>query len=480
MSARDIKTSNAPEPMVYVSTAKRKLPLTPEELANLDKPKVLIVGAGIGGITLGILLKKAGIDFTIYERAKEVKPLGSAISIGATVYPLFRQLGIWDEFQALGKPLNLIHIFKEDLQPNFTMDWSERTTLAGEQEYIISRPELYELLLRQIAKENIQMGKKVMSFEQNNEGVMIRCSDNTAYHGDILVGADGAYSGVRQHLFKALKKKKQLPASDDVPLPFSTVCLVGQTEELNLEEFPDLKKEEAQFLCVFGPSSKYSRSSKENDSFRNSEWGPEAAEAMCKEVRHFKVPGGKDGKDLTLGDFIDRTPKGFVSKVMLEEKVFDTWYGGRTVLLGDACHKFSPSGAAGALTAMHDAIALANWIAALESKDMIDLNLMFKEYHAERYPIAKDTFVRSQMFNKVLGKNLQAKFTRIVMKRIPPWLQRKIVIKMTETRPQVSFLPLVEDKGTVKPIYQASLQKTLAILKRRAANEKDAPGAVAV
>lgn len=62
------------------------------------------------------------------------------------------------------------------------------------------------------------------------------------------------------------------------------------------------------------------------------------------------------------------------------------------------------------------------------------------------------------------------------MKRIPPWLQRKIVIKMTETRPQVSFLPLVEDKGTVKPIYQASLQKTLAILKRRAANEKDAPG----
>lgn len=102
------------------------------------------------------------------------------------------------------------------------------------------------------------MGKKVMSFEQNNEGVMIRCSDNTTYHGDILVGADGAYSSVRQHLFKALKKKKQLPASDDVPLPFSTVCLVGQTKELNLEEFPHLKKEEAQFLCVFGPSSMYS------------------------------------------------------------------------------------------------------------------------------------------------------------------------------------------------------------------------------
>ncbi|KAG0019607.1 hypothetical protein BGZ81_009672 [Podila clonocystis] len=332
-----------------------------------------------------------------------------------------------------------------------------------------------------------------MSFEQNNEGVMIRCSDNTTYHGDILVGADGAYSGVRQHLFKTLKKKQKLLASDDVPLPFSTVCLVGQTEELDPEEFPDLKKEEAQFLCVFGPSSMYSwvtattkankvcymvvlyldkQSSKEHDSFRNSEWGPEAAEAMCKKVRHLLVPGGKDGKKLTLGDYFDRTPKDLISKVMLEEKVFEAWSDGRTVLLGDACHKFSPSGGAGALTAMQDAIALANWIATLDSKDAGDLDTIFKEYYNERYPIAKDTFVRSQMFNKVLGKNLQAKFTRIVMKRLPLWLQRRILIKATETRPQVSFLPLVEDKGTVKPIYQASLQKTLAILKKRSANEK--------
>lgn len=78
--------------------------------------------------------------------------------------------------------------------------------------------------------------------------------------------------------------------------------------------------------------------SKSNDSFRNSEWGPEAAEIMCKEVRHFKVPGGKDGQILTIGDLIDRTPKDLISKVMLEEKIFDTWYGGRTVLLGDGTY----------------------------------------------------------------------------------------------------------------------------------------------
>ena len=80
-------------------------------------------------------------------------------------------------------------------------------------------------------------------------------------------------------------------------------------------------------------------SSKADNKFCNSEWGPEATEAMCNEVRAYKVPG-KDGKVLTLGDYIDRTPKELIVKVMLEEKVFDTWYGGRTVLLGDGKQMF--------------------------------------------------------------------------------------------------------------------------------------------
>jgi hypothetical protein len=82
-------------------------------------------------------------------------------------------------------------------------------------------------------------------------------------------------------------------------------------------------------------------STKRHDSFRNSEWGPEAAEALAREVRDFKVPGGKDGKELTMAEYIDRTPSDLISKVMLEEIVFDTWYGGRTVLLGDGTYVFS-------------------------------------------------------------------------------------------------------------------------------------------
>lgn len=83
-------------------------------------------------------------------------------------------------------------------------------------------------------------------------------------------------------------------------------------------------------------------SSRADSSFRNSDWGPEAAEAMCKQVRNFRIPSGKNGRASTLGDFIDRTPKHLIGKVMLEEKVFETWHGGRVVLIGDGNQFFPP------------------------------------------------------------------------------------------------------------------------------------------
>lgn len=55
---------------------------------------------------------------------------------------------------------------------------------------------------------------------------------------------------------------------------------------------------------------------------------------MCEISRDFPVISGGD-KPVTIGDLIDWTPKELITKVMLEEKVFETWYDGRVVLLGD-------------------------------------------------------------------------------------------------------------------------------------------------
>ncbi|KAG0035294.1 hypothetical protein BGZ82_005333 [Podila clonocystis] len=86
--------------------------------------------------------------------------------------------------------------------------------------------------------------------------------------------------------------------------------------------------------------------------------------AFCTKV------SGKDDKVLTIGDYIERTPQGRDFKS----------HAGREGM--------NPCGAAGAVTAMHDAAALANWISTLRFPSMTDLDQVFKEYRAERYPVA--------------------------------------------------------------------------------------------
>ncbi|KAG0339451.1 hypothetical protein BG000_002083 [Podila horticola] len=372
-------------------------------------------------------------------------------------------------------------------------DWLHKA--VGYYEYVISRPQLYDLLFDSIPRERILLSKRILTFTQNRDNVIIECSDNSSYFGDILVGADGAYSAVRQHLYKQLKADKKLASHDDVSLPFGCVCLVGQTIPLDPKEFPHLNEELSQFNSVLGDSTMCTwltmttkqntvcwmvihfldkDSSERNDSFRNSEWGLEEAEALAREVRPFKVPGGKDGKVHTLGEYVDKTPREQMSKVMLEEIIFDTWYGSRTVLLGDACHKMNPSGGAGAINAIHDAVALANWLSTLQSLGSKQIEKVFKEYRAERYPIAKEAFETSQMFSRNLGKNLLSVYVRGMMKRLPVWLWKKILGKMYSNRVQASFLPLVDDTAPVKPSYQRSLHKTLAIHRELARNLEEA------
>ncbi|KAF9389020.1 hypothetical protein CPC16_006107 [Podila verticillata] len=472
----------------HISTAELKHPLTGKGWANSDKPKVLIVGAGIGGLLLGNLLQKANVPFLIVEKAREVKPLA-----GSGVSQLFQQLGILQELMAIGKPYMGLEVFCDDRQPLFRLDSSEHPRYCGSLELIVARPDLHDLLLRQVPKDNIHMGKKMLSFDQNDQGVTIRCSDESTYHGDILVGADGAHSVVREHLFKLLKGNNQLPRSDDDGLPSDCVCLVGQTEVLDPKDFPEMKLSRSKFDCVLDDEYVWatvttfrnsicwivvqhlnSTTSKSINSSRSSDWSSEAAEAMCNQVRHFQIPGGKDG-NLTLGNIIDRTPKDRISKVMLEEKIFSTWHEGRTVLLGDACHKLNPYGGAGALTAMHDAVALANWISTLQRPKLAEIEKIFAEYQAERLPAAKDAASRTLLFKRMGGKGIAATLSRSIFRHMPRWLLNILILKMVAARPQVSFLPLVKDTGSSPPKHQPSLKKTLAIHKTRAAKGQFKP-----
>ncbi|KAF9957460.1 hypothetical protein BGZ70_009501 [Mortierella alpina] len=313
--------------------------------------KVLIVGAGLGGLMLATLLERAGIAYEIFERAAAVKPLGSALSLGANVFYIFQQLGLLDELRARAKPFGQTRAYAEGLNTVRIRDYSPANEIAGFLPHIIARPDLYSLLQSQIPQHKLHHSKRVLSIKQGEDGVSITCADKSTYKGTVLVGADGAYSSVRQRLYQQLQEQGLLPESDQDSdqLPFSSVCLVGQTRVLDQSEDKDkfgkvMAETLSRFDVIVGNGKPYTwitfttrqntlcwmviqhldrTSARSNDSFRNSEWGPESAQLMCEEVKGFPLP---NYPGLTIADLIKETDQKLISKVMLEEKLFETCY----------------------------------------------------------------------------------------------------------------------------------------------------------
>ena len=123
--------------------------------------------------------------------------------------------------------------------------------------YIVARPILYDLVYDKVPKEKIHLNKRVLTILNGDAGARVSCADGSSFDGDIIVGADGAYSPVRQSLFKWLQKNNNLPSSDDVPMPYNCVCLVGQTGELDPEEFPDIGKSFSAFDSIKSAGTPY-------------------------------------------------------------------------------------------------------------------------------------------------------------------------------------------------------------------------------
>ncbi|KAF8930723.1 hypothetical protein BGZ47_000412, partial [Haplosporangium gracile] len=87
------------------------------------KPHVLIIGAGLAGLTLGIMLQKVNIPFDIFEKSPEARAVGSALFLAPQVNPILQDLGILDQYLQHSNPCTSIHFFNQDRQSDFKLDF---------------------------------------------------------------------------------------------------------------------------------------------------------------------------------------------------------------------------------------------------------------------------------------------------------------------------------------------------------------------
>lgn len=167
--------------------------------------RILIVGGGIGGLSAALACSRAGLEPQLFESAREFNEVGAGIQLGPNVV---RILGEWE----LSAGLSAVAAFPEQLQVRSAISGRELGVLPlgartvsryGAAYATIHRADLHALLLDALkARGGVQLNleSEVVAFEQDHNGVALQCADGRQARADLLLGADGLWSRVRQQL----------------------------------------------------------------------------------------------------------------------------------------------------------------------------------------------------------------------------------------------------------------------------------------
>lgn len=167
---------------------------------------VLIVGAGIGGLTAALCCVARGIDVTVLEQADALNEIGAGIQLPPNAMKVFKSLGLDTSLEAVAVKPDAIEtrlgrsgrtIFRIELADYSERKWGAPYLHIHRADYIRALTEALDVR----APDSLQLAQRMVDYSQTKDNVRVKFEDGTYLNGDVLIGADGLRSNVRRTMF---------------------------------------------------------------------------------------------------------------------------------------------------------------------------------------------------------------------------------------------------------------------------------------
>ncbi|MEY9951465.1 FAD-dependent monooxygenase [Leifsonia sp. EB34] len=334
---------------------------------------VAIAGSGVAGLATAIQLAKAGVRVDVFESKPELSALGSGITLQGNALRAFGTLGVWDDVQAMGYFFEGLTLRAPGPDAPVVAELPEVKT--GGPDYPATggmyRPDLARILLdhAEAAGATVRFGAKVTGVSENADGVAVEVDGSPVGTYDLLIGADGLNSAVRE-----LIGIETRPQPTGMGIWRSFVSRPASVERSELYYGGPVyiagytpTGEDTMYAFLVEPAQE-----------RVGLTDEEAVAIMLEESQAYGGPWNDIRADLKAGAHVNYT-------WFTQHVVPAPWNRGRSVVIGDAAHSCPPTIAQGAAQALEDALVLTELLLAADTVD----DALWDAFHARRVPRAQ-------------------------------------------------------------------------------------------
>lgn len=339
--------------------------------------KVAIIGGGIGGLTAAIALRRVGIEADVYERSAVLREVGAGISLWPNAVKALVQLGLGESLRAIGRKSADFALRRWDgsiIASTSTMELERR---FGGGVLIFHRAALLEILALGLGQEFFHLGHACTAIEEKADGVRATFAHGASAEADVLIGADGLSSVVRNWLgHDSQPRYSGYTAWRSIVLFDDYAIMPGETWGCG-RRFGILPTSEGKVYWYAAGNVP--------EGERDSDSGPTDTLLALFKGWHEPIESliRASGANVLRNDIYDRDP-------------ISSWGRGRVTLLGDAAHPMTPDLGQGACQAIEDALELAKF---LHSQPNAAAGLT--AYEASRIPRTRSVVLASRRLGRI-------------------------------------------------------------------------------